>query len=236
MIQTILNELASLNSGMIINIAIVLVFGWYISNFAKSTIPRLLWIMVGLYFIINAFDISDRVILDINKQLGFAFILPHVSFLFSWLLELYLELKRVTIDSYVFMITIYYKIRNFFLWFVDTYQRVKAFFTKKEQEDSQEYYNQKAHQREQRFSGDYYQQQKSQNYQGFQEKQKTQEQQKTHSFHKEEEHKSHQQHKEHTKQEKKEEYKQQKSQQKQKHYQHNKESSYQQSKKQQYTK
>lgn len=141
--EIISKEISDMTFSIVFNMLIFIAFAWFISKFAKSTIPRLLWIAIGLYLIIDSAQVSDKILYDIDTLFGVGFILPHISFFFRWLEETFETLKLITIDSYVFVITIYYKIRNFFLWFCDTYKKIYNFFTKKQdsrQEQQQDYY------------------------------------------------------------------------------------------------
>jgi len=148
--KIISQEISDMTLASAFNMTIFIAFAWFISKFAKNTIPRLLWIGLGIYLIIASAQVSDKILYDIDTLLGLGFILPHLVFFIEWIKEIYYEFKRVTIDTYVFAITIYYKVRNFFLWFYDTYKKIHNFFTIKQ--------NSKQEQK------DYYQEQQKQDY------------------------------------------------------------------------
>jgi len=95
-------------SNQLIPIAISIALGWYISHFAKATIPRLLFISFGLYFAILGKSEFDHLI-------GLGFILPHIKFFFLWIVETIDDFKRGTLDIYYSILTIYYKTRNIFI-------------------------------------------------------------------------------------------------------------------------
>lgn len=150
-IEIITKEISNITIPIVINATIIIGFWWFLSKFAKSTIPRLIWLGLGTYLLLS--PKPDVVLYDVDTMVGIGIVLPHIKFFFEWIYELYEELKRVTIDTYVFGLTIYYKVRNFFLWFYDTYKKIYNFFTKKKNSEQ-----------EQR---DYYQEQQKQEYQGF---------------------------------------------------------------------
>jgi|GEM_PF-3068030 len=155
MIATIVNEISNMTLSSALNMAIFIAFAWFISKFAKNTIPRLLWIGVGLYLIISSAMVSEQILYDIDTILGIGFILPHINFFFRWLHDIYLDIKQASIDTYVLFLTIYYKIRNFFLWFFDTYKKIHTFFTKSKYKDKSQ---------NKRYQQDYYQEQQKQYY------------------------------------------------------------------------
>ena len=147
--KIISQEISDMTLASAFNMTIFIAFAWFISKFAKNTIPRLLWIGLGIYFIFPLKD-TGKILYDIDTLIGIGIILPHIFFFIEWIKEIYYEFKRVTIDTYVFAITIYYKVRNFFLWFYDTYKKIHNFFTIKQ--------NSKQEQK------DYYQEQQKQDY------------------------------------------------------------------------
>lgn len=124
----------------LLNMAIPIAFAWFISKFAKNTIPRLLWIGLGLFLISEQFFHSDKAFLNFDTLMGIGVILPHLNFFREWISQTYYELKQVTIDTYIFALTIYYKTRNFFLWFYDSYNKIHDIFTKKQNYQQEDYY------------------------------------------------------------------------------------------------
>jgi len=143
-IEIIFKEISDMTFSTALNMLIFISFAWFISKFAKATIPRLLFISVGLYLIISSALVSDQILYDVDTLFGIGVILPHISFFIAWIAQIYEDFKQATIDTYVFGLTIYYKTINFFLWFYDTYKKIYSFFTKKErsqeQEEQKDYY------------------------------------------------------------------------------------------------
>jgi len=102
-------------------------FGWFISHYAKNNMPRLIWIGIGIYIIIGAVE-SGSVIYNLTTYFGLGLILPHLIFLYWWVKEVVNTVKLITVDTYYFFITVYYKVRNTFYWFIDFYEKIQAFF------------------------------------------------------------------------------------------------------------
>lgn len=113
---------------IIVSIIIVFVARFF-SKFAKNTIPRLIWISIGIYSIYSAiFKTPNNIILDIDMFFGIGFILPHAKFFIEWIYNLYESLKSVTINGYYFITTIYFKVRKVVLWFYNTFLKIYSFF------------------------------------------------------------------------------------------------------------
>jgi len=111
----------------ILNMSMFALFGWFISHYAKNNMPRLIWIGIGIYIIIGAVE-SGSVIYNLTTYFGLGLILPHLIFLYWWVKEVVNTVKLITVDTYYFFITVYYKVRNTFYWFIDFYEKIQAFF------------------------------------------------------------------------------------------------------------
>lgn len=116
-------------SNQFIPIIVVIAFAWYISQFAKATIPRLIFVSFGAYFAILGAT-------EFDKLIGIGFVLPHLKFFFEWILDIFESFKRGTIDTYYTLLTIYYKTRNLF---IRIYRFFRGFKTKSKKEQ-QDYY------------------------------------------------------------------------------------------------
>ncbi len=127
-------------SNQFIPIIAVVAFAWYISHFAKATIPRLLFVSFGAYFAIIGATDFDRLI-------GIGFVLPHIKFFFAWIIDILDSFRRGTLDLYYSFLTIYYKTRNVFI-------KAYRFFNRKKS-------NQKS------TGNSYYEKQKYRNYEDF---------------------------------------------------------------------
>lgn len=95
-------------SNQLVPIIVIVGFAWYISHFAKATIPRLLFFSFGAYFTIAGTTDFDRLI-------GIGLVLPHLKFFFEWITDIFDSFRRGTLDLYYSFLTIYYKTRNVFI-------------------------------------------------------------------------------------------------------------------------
>lgn len=135
--------------------------GWFISKFAKGTIPRLLFTSVGILMMVDMFLPSFVVLMNPYFLFGLGLVLPHIRFFIKWLIKTYYDLKEATINTYYFVITIYFKIRKVVLWFYNTFQTIYAFFSGRKQN------KQRKKQEYRREEGDYYKQEEKQSYDDF---------------------------------------------------------------------
>lgn len=127
--EVVSEELQAITFENIIVSIIIVFIARFFSKFAKNTIPRLIWISIGIYSIYSAiFKTPNNIILDIDIFLGIGFILPHAKFFMEWIQNLYESLKSTTINCYYFIITIYFKVRKVVLWFYNTFLKIYSFF------------------------------------------------------------------------------------------------------------
>jgi len=110
-----------------LNMSMFVLFGWFISHYAKNNMPRLIWISTGVYVIVEAVE-GGNFIYNPYTYFGLGLLLPHLYFLYDWIKEVFNTLKLITFDTYYFFITVYYKVRNTFYWFIDFYEKIQAFF------------------------------------------------------------------------------------------------------------
>ncbi len=133
------------DAGLILFMAIYFSIGFFLSRLAKSTVFRLFWIILGL--------ITIYTFHFVEIAFGLGMILPHLRFIFEAIAKIFNTVKTVTIDSYVLMLTIFFKIRKFFLWFYYLYKKAKAFFTKQDNVNEHDFREQEHTYQED--SGDY---------------------------------------------------------------------------------
>lgn len=163
-----MNEIFNQNNlALILLVVAIIAIARYISKFARNTVPRLLWFGLGIFLILSSFKDSHIILLDTYTLLGIGFVWPHVRFFFEWLYGIYTDLKRATINSYYFVLTVYFKIRRVVLWFYETYQNIKAFFSNRKQKRKEK-------------SQDYYEEEQKQDYGYYEQKSNRQERQKEH--------------------------------------------------------
>lgn len=115
-------------------IAMFMLFGWFISRFAKNNMPRLLWSGLGIYFIYHAYILSPLAFL------GLGLLLPHFRFLYRWVNEVINTLKLLTHNTYYFFLTIYFKVRYYVMWFIYIYFEIKGFFSNIKNKNAYEKY------------------------------------------------------------------------------------------------
>ena len=129
-------------SNQLIPLLFTVAVGWYISHFARATIPRLLFFIFGAYFAILGRTEFDNLI-------GLGLTLPHIKFFFSWIIETLDGLRKGTLDIYYTFLTIFYKTRNVF---------VKAY----------RFFSGKKHRKQKKSTGnDYYEKQENRQYEDF---------------------------------------------------------------------
>lgn len=137
--ETILHELEIITLENIFMMGLYIVIVRFFSKIAKSTIPRLILFSLGAYFIYGATFLSPKsIIFDLDFIVGVGFVLPHIRFFLEWLYKTYTSLKYAIINSYYFMLTIYFKIRNIILWFYYSFLKIQAFFSKEKQKQEKE--------------------------------------------------------------------------------------------------
>lgn len=118
--QTFL-DITGINLELFLFRVVVVLIGWYISQNAKNSIPRLIFVFLGLYLYVG----DD----SIYRYIGIGFILAHTIFLFYYIKIQYDILKEASINSYYFMLTILGKILNIFKWIVSFFEAIKIFIT-----------------------------------------------------------------------------------------------------------
>lgn len=110
----------------VLNMGVVVLLGWFISHYAKNTMPRLIWSAIGIYFIATSITI-ETLTYNPSAYLGVGLLLPHFLFLFAWVREVINTLKLLGQDTYYFFLTVYYKTRNTFYWFINLYEKIQSF-------------------------------------------------------------------------------------------------------------
>jgi DnaJ-domain-containing protein 1 len=111
------------------------VFGgisYYISKKAESFFARMFFIIIGLIVISNN-PTTATILYNPYIMIFLGFIAPHIKFATQSAIRLYLDLKYATINSYYFMLTIYYKTLNFIRAFKAFIERMKNIFSSKEE-------------------------------------------------------------------------------------------------------
>ncbi len=162
-INIIISELQGLNLFIMLSMGLYILIGWFISKFAKKTFFRLIWVVFGLYAIIQNAQTSDSILFDEDTLFGIGFILPHIKFVFEWLADMYDSFKRTTANIYYFIITVYFKIKKVVLWFYQTYKKIQGFLSKQKYDKTNKEKKQNNYYHEQQYSNSYEQDEKTNN-------------------------------------------------------------------------
>gem|GEM_PF-7052329 len=103
-------------------IGLIVLIAWYISQHAKNIIPRILFIFIGLYFILASNFAS------LGTYFGLGLLLPHLNFLYKYLAVQFMILKAIGLNSYNIFLSFYYKTKHFFNWINSIVKAIKIFF------------------------------------------------------------------------------------------------------------
>jgi len=152
MFEVIISELADMKVAYLLNALTVIVFAWFPSHYAKQTFPRLLWSGLGLYIIAGQLH-QDAILLNVNTQFGFGLIVPHIRFLYFFVLEVVNIFKLFSLDGYTFLITIYYRTINSIMSVLFFFQNIDMFFKNFGRGNSQDEDYEQTYRRRQQYSG-----------------------------------------------------------------------------------
>ncbi len=123
---------------ILIALAIITIsIGYFFSKFAKSTEIRLIWVVIGFTLIITNFE-GDVIHIKPELVLGIGFILPHIKYFVIYIIDTIKSIIAVSYNLFFFLLTIYYKIRKIFIWFIDIYKKLNIFFHLREHEKKQQ--------------------------------------------------------------------------------------------------
>jgi len=104
-------------------LALIALSFWFISQNAKGHIPRLLFSITGLYFLLGGEFYT------IDTAIGVGLIAPHLYFLYLYIKLQIFIITRIGVNSYYLLLSFYFKIYNFFVWFKSLFDAIKIFFT-----------------------------------------------------------------------------------------------------------
>jgi len=123
---------------ILIAIAIAIIsMGYFISKFAQSTEIRLIWVIIGISLIVSCIH-GDTINIDAKFLFGIGFILPHIKYFIIYIIDTIKSIIAMSYNFFFFLITIYYKIRKIFIWFIDIYKKLNIFFHLREHEKKQQ--------------------------------------------------------------------------------------------------
>jgi len=102
---------------------LVIAIAWFLSQYARNTIPRLLFIGLSLYLL------AGSEIPSFSFYVAIGFLLPHLLFLKEYLQVQYHIFKDATINSYYFLLTIYGKVLGLVRWLFSLFEALKIFIS-----------------------------------------------------------------------------------------------------------
>lgn len=128
---------------------------FYISKWFEHIFFRIILILIGLSFL-EQWN-HQTITRDFNFLIGIALIVPHIKYFFDYVknivlailmffIDLFIQLKNATINTYFFFITIYYKILRLINWFINIFFVIKVFM-----DEINERFKNKSSQKEQNY-------------------------------------------------------------------------------------
>ncbi len=142
-LNVLLDDIANTRLDILMVYIFATLITYYISNFAKRKIPRLIFSSIGFYlmYVSIFYQTPNTIIYDFDMMFGLGYVLPHIKFFIEWIIEIYRDLKYATINSYYFILTIFFKILKIILWIYDIFSKIYLFFKElKENNKSEEKY------------------------------------------------------------------------------------------------
>lgn len=145
MLEVIFREIPQMTMSSMLNMGMVALLAWFISQYAKSNTPKFIMSILGLYFISTALK-TDSILFNPSTFFGLGLLIPHIAFFIKWMHSVIETIKLITIDSYTFFLTVYYKTRNILLWFVLFYEKIQGLFSERKNKQSyEEHYKDKGY-------------------------------------------------------------------------------------------
>lgn len=133
-IQQLQDEILRMSISNLITILLLFYIPFYFSKRAYETFFRLLYFCVGIYLIFTTTD--PRIIYDIKLLVGVGLILPQLAFIVEFIKDTIDTIKRMSVNTYYFFITVYYKILRAINFIKSIFENIRILFSnsrKKEQ-------------------------------------------------------------------------------------------------------
>lgn len=127
-------------------LGLIILVSWFLSRNAQSGVPKFIVSVTGLYFIFFYKFFSPA------TALGLGLILPHLNFIYLYTKQQIFIITRIGINSYYILLSIYFKIYHFFIWFKTLLKAFKIFFETKDFHKAKETYEQDNPKQEQEFN------------------------------------------------------------------------------------
>lgn len=156
------NELNAEISNMDIPNFVIVALMFYIpfrfSRKADNLFLHLIYSFFGIYLLFTMDD--PRIIYDVKMLVGVGLIIPQIQFLRYFISETIETIKMMSVNTYFFIMTLYYKFLRFINWLNSIYIFLKTFFSnyKKDNsryEEKEQYYKQEYSYERQRDNNSY---------------------------------------------------------------------------------
>jgi len=122
-LESFVYNLTGYTTTLIVALFLVIIIAWFISQNAKNIIPKLIFSGYGIYLILS------YPIMSVYTVFGIGLILPHITTIIKYFIYQFLIIKQLSINSYMFFLTIYYKSLNFIKWIGSLIKLILIFFT-----------------------------------------------------------------------------------------------------------
>jgi len=117
-------------------LALVFLVPFYISKWFEHIFFRIILVIIGLTYLEQWGQVT--ITRDFNFLIGVGLIVPHIKYFFVYVknivfsilmffVNLFIQLKNATVNTYFFFITIYYKILRLINWFINIFFVIKVF-------------------------------------------------------------------------------------------------------------
>lgn len=126
-IQQLQNEILRMSIPNLITILLLFYIPFYFSKRAYGTFFRLLYFCVGIYLVFTTTD--PRIIYDIKLLVGVGLILPQLSFIIEFIKDTIETIKRMSVNTYYFFITVYYKILRAINFIKSIFENIRILFS-----------------------------------------------------------------------------------------------------------
>jgi len=126
---------------------------WFISQNARYGATKFLFVITGLYLIFtSAYD-------SFYTAMGIGLILPHLKYLYTALKLQVFIISELGFNAYYFVLSVYFKVINFFKWLKSLFEALKIYFSTKSFSSARDSYE-KENPREEEFNYSSYEEKK----------------------------------------------------------------------------
>jgi len=146
-------EISNMDIPNFIIIALLFYVPFYFSKKAQDTVLRLVYVAFGIYMLFTMKDI--RILYDMKMLVGLGLLIPQLRFIIQFTRDTIHTIKMMSVNTYYFFLTLYYKILKFINWFKSSVVMIKSFFEglgsnkeyqQEEKETYQEFYEEETKQ------------------------------------------------------------------------------------------